>query len=108
MTIEKMNELIGKWETQKAEYDERMEKKITGMKKERDLAVAAQTQKIFARHHLSAEELVRLKYANRQQLQKLLDYIGEEIKEPEKSESGEDEAEEKEKEIPDHAKEVTT
>ena len=52
MKIEKMNEQISKWEEQKAEFDERMDKKINALKKERDLALAAQTQKIFARHHL--------------------------------------------------------
>lgn len=108
MKIEKMNEQISKWEEQKAEYDERMDKKINALKRERDLALAAQTQKIFARHHLSAGELVRLKYANKQQLQKVLDFIEEEIEEPAKPEpaTGTDDKEEKENQ--NHAKELNT
>lgn len=108
MKIEKMNELISKWEEQKSEYDERMDKKIGDMRRERDLAVAAQTQKIFSRHHLSAEELIKLKYANKQQLQRILDFIDEEIEEEGKSEPVTATEEKKEKEKEDHAKEVTT
>ena len=74
MTIERMNELIDKWEGQKKDYDQRMDAKISGMKKDRDLAVAAQTQKIFARHHLSPEELSKLKYASKEQLKRLLKF----------------------------------
>ena len=81
MTIERMNELIDKWEGQKKDYDQRMDAKISGMKKDRDLAVAAQTQKIFARHHLSPEELSKLKYASKEQLKRLLKFIDEEITE---------------------------
>ena len=108
MTIEKMNELISKWEGQKAEYDDRMDKKIGKMRRERDLAVAAQTQKIFARHHMSAEELIKLKYASKQQLQKVLDFIEEEIEEPSKPEPKEAADDQKEKENQNHAKEVNT
>ncbi len=106
MTIEKMNELISKWKGQKAAYDKQMDKKIADMEKERDLAVAAATQKIFAKHHLGADELMRLKYANKEQLKKLLDFIEEEIGEPEDPEKKTDEN--KEKENVNHAKEVTT
>ena len=83
MTIEKMNELIGRWERQKAEYDERMEKKISGLKHERDVTIAAQTQRIFAKHRIDPDELNRLKYASREQLRKVLDFISEEIPQPE-------------------------
>lgn len=108
MKIEKMNELISKWEEQKSEYVERMDKKINALKKERDLELAAQTQKIFARHHLSPEELVKLKYASKQQLQKVLDFIEEEIPEPSKSEPETESDVKNEKEIKDHAEKVTT
>lgn len=106
MTIEKMNERIERLENEKAEYDSRMDKKISDLKKERDLALTAQTQKIFARHHLSAEELIKLKYANKEQLKQLLKVI-DEIEEPVK-EKQEDPADSKnEKENENHAKEVT-
>ena len=108
MKIEKMNELISKWEGQKSEYDERMDKKIGDMKKERDLAVAAQTQKIFARHHLSAEELIKLKYASKKQLQTVLDFIDSEIEEPSKLESEKASDDKKEKENQNNAKELNT
>lgn len=105
MTIERMNELIDKWEGQKKDYDERMDAKISGMKKDRDLAVAAQTQKIFARHHLSPEELSKLKYANKEQLKRLLKFIDDEITEPVRAEKPDTKIE---KENKDNAKEVTT
>ena len=66
MKIEKMNELIEKWKAQKQAYNEQMDKKISNLERERDLAVAAATQKIFARHHLSADELLKLKHASKQ------------------------------------------
>lgn len=95
MTVEKMNELISRWERQKAEYDERMEKKISGLKHERDVTIAAQTQRIFAKHRLDPDELNRLKYANREQLRKVLDFINEEIPQPEEGQP-QDAAEKKE------------
>ncbi len=108
MTIEKMNEQISKWEEQKSEYDEKMEKKINALKRERDLALAAQTQRIFARHHMSPAELVKLKYASKQQLQKVLNFIEEEIEEPAKPGSEETSEDKKEKENQNHAKELNT
>ncbi len=82
MTVERMNELITRWKKQKDEYDKRMDKKIADMERERDLELAAQTQRIFAKHHLDPDELIRLKYASKQQLKKVLDFINEEIDEP--------------------------
>ena len=82
MKIEKMNELINKWEIEKAEYDERMEKKISAMKYDRDIMLAAQTQRIFAKHKIDPDELSKLKYASREQLRKILDFISEEIPQP--------------------------
>ena len=97
MTIERMNELISKWERQKSEYVERMEKKISDMKHDRDVMLAAQTQRIFAKHKLVPDELNRLKFASREQLKKVLDFINEEIREPEEKQP-ETAAEEKEEE----------
>ena len=108
MTIEKMNEQISKWEEQKSEYDEKMDKKINALKRERDLALAAQTQRVFARHHMSPSELVKLKYASKQQLQKVLDFIEEEIEEPAKPEPEEAAENKKEKENQNNAKELNT
>ena len=82
MTIDKMNELIDTWSKQKEEYDRRMEKKIGDMVRERDLALAAQTQKVFSKHHLSPDELNKLKYANKEQLKKLLAFIDNEVNDP--------------------------
>lgn len=82
MTIEKMNELIDTWSKQKEKYDRRMEKKIGDMVRERDLALAAQTQKVFSKHHLSPDELNKLKYANKEQLKKLLAFIDNEVNDP--------------------------
>ena len=82
MTIDKMNELIAIWTKQKEEYDRRMEKKIGDMVRERDLALAAQTQKVFSKHHLSPDELNKLKYANKEQLKKLLAFIDNEVNDP--------------------------
>ena len=47
MNIEKMNEQISRLEGQKAEYDERMDKKIIAMKKEKEAMISAQMQHIF-------------------------------------------------------------
>ena len=42
MSIEKMNELISKWERQKAEYVRKMDEKISAMKAQRDHDLLAQ------------------------------------------------------------------
>ena len=97
MTIERMNELIARWKKQKAEYNIRMDKKIADMERERDMELAAQTQRIFAKHHLDPDELIRLKYASKQQLKKVLEFINEEINEPEKKETVKKTEEEKSK-----------
>lgn len=94
MTIERMNELIARWKKQKAEYNSRMDKKIADLERERDLELAAQTQRIFARHHLDPDELIRLKYASKQQLKKVLEFINEEIDEPDKKDTAKRNAEE--------------
>ncbi len=95
MTIERMNQVIDKYT---AEIEE-TERKRDAVIKERDMALAAQTQKIFAKHHIPPEELMKLKYVKADQLKALLAEIGE---------SGEVTPVKKdEKEIKDHAKEVT-
>ncbi len=106
MSIEKMNEQIERLKDQKREYDEQMDKKISDLEKKRDLALAAQTQRIFAKHHLKSEELLKLRYANKEQLKRVLNFIDEEISESSEPEEKPDTQNEKENEK--HAKEVTT
>lgn len=60
----------------------------------------------YARRALSADELLKLKYASKQQLQKVLEFIEEEIEEPEKPEPLEVTEDKKEKENQNHAKET--
>ena len=55
MNIEKMNEQISRLEGQKAEYDERMDKKIIAMKKEKEAMISAQMQHIFRKHKLDPD-----------------------------------------------------
>ena len=106
MSIEKMNEQIERLKEQKREFDEQMDKKIADLEQKRDLALAAQTRRIFAKHHLRSDELLKLKYANKEQLKRVLSFIDEEITE---SADPEDKPETKnEKENDNHAKEVTS
>ncbi|MCR5234962.1 MAG: hypothetical protein K6E53_13815 [Lachnospiraceae bacterium] len=84
MNIEKMNEQISRLKEEKKAYDEKMGRKIAELEKNRDLALAAQTQKVFARHHLSPDELVKLKYASKEQLARVLEFIEDEITQPAK------------------------
>ncbi len=76
MSIEKMNELISKWERQKAEYDRKMDEKISAMKAQRDHDLLAQMQKTFARKHISPEDLMKFKNATREQIQHALASMG--------------------------------
>ena len=62
-------------------------------------------QRIFAKHHLSSDELIKLKFADKEQIKKLLKFL-DEIEEPEKPADKPDEKNEKENE--NHAKEITT
>ncbi len=101
MTIEKMNEQISRLKEEKKAYDEKMSRKIADLERERDLALAAQTQRVFAKHHLSPDELVRLKYASKEQLARVLEFIEDEIKEPERNAEKADTKNVKEKD--DHA-----
>ena len=108
MSIEKMNEQIDKMKEQKKDYDEQMDKKISDMEKKRDLALAAQTRRIFAKHHMNAEELLKLRYANKEQLKRVLSFIEDEIDEPAKPEPSEVPGDKKEKENQNNAKELNT
>ena len=95
MSVQKLNEQISRWKEEKKTYDEKMDKKISDAEKKRDREVAGQMQRIFAKHHLSASEMIKLKYADKEQIKKLFDVI-EEIKEaevPEKKPDGKNEKE---------------
>ena len=87
MNIEKINEQISRLEAKKAEYDEHMDKRISDMKKEKEMMISAQMQQIFRKHKIEPEELIRLRYANKEQMRSVMNYINSEIKEPAKPES---------------------
>ena len=108
MRIEKMNEQISRLEGKKAEYDERMDQNIIAIRKEKEAMISAQMQHIFRKHKLDPDGLIRLKYASKQQLQQVLDFINNEIEEPTKPEPKEATEDKKEKENQNHAKEVNT
>ena len=101
-----MNEQIERLKDQKREFDEQMDKKIADLEQKRDLALAAQTRRIFAKHHLRSDELLKLKYANKEQLKRVLSFIDEEITESADPEDKPDTKNEKEND--NHAKEVTS
>lgn len=108
MKIERMNEQISRLEGQKAEYDERMEKKIIAIKKEKEAMISAQMQHIFRKHKLDPDALIKLRYASKEQLQMVLDFINNEIEEPAKPEPKTASEDKKEKENQNHAKELNT
>ena len=69
MTIERMNEEIKKCD----EILEATQKKRDSLIEERDREVFKQTQKIFAKHHISIMELMKLQKANEAELKKILE-----------------------------------
>lgn len=71
MTIEKMNEQLKKYDA----IIEDATKKRNMIKHELDLALAAQAQKIFTKHHISAEELMKLKDVSADQLKAFFESI---------------------------------
>ena len=71
MTIEKMNEQLKKYDA----IIEDATKKRNVIKHELDLALAAQAQKIFTKHHISAEELMKLKDVSADQLKAFFESI---------------------------------
>lgn len=81
MTIEKMNELVKKYDA----IIEDATRKRNSVKQELDTALAAQAQRIFTKHHISAEELMKLKNVSRQQLEALFASIDKVKKENEKN-----------------------
>ncbi len=107
MKIERMEEQLAVLRERKAKFNEDIDRKINDLSREHEQALAAQTQRIFAKHKLDPDELNKLKFASKEQLKKVLDFINEEIQQPEKPkpETVEDKTE---KENQNHAKENAT
>lgn len=108
MTIERMEEQLAVLREKKARFNAEIDEKINDLSREHELALAAQTQRIFAKHKLDPDELNKLKFASREQLKRVLDFINEEIQRPEKPKPDTAEEVKTEKENQNHAKEVTT
>ena len=108
MTIERMEEQLAVLREKKARFNAEIDEKISELSKEHELALAAQTQRIFAKHKLDPDELNKLKFASKEQLRRVLDFINEEIQHPEKPKPDTAEEVKTEKENQNHAKEVTT
>ena len=106
MTIERMEEQLADLREKKARFNEGIDEKINRLSREHDLAIAAQTQRIFAKHKLDPDELNKLKFASREQLKKVLDFISEEVRQPARPKPGKAEEEKIEKENEHHAEEV--
>ena len=70
MTIEKMDELIEKWETQKDLYLRKMNKKISDMQAKRDLEMATQLVKEFHRKNVSPQTVRNMRKASREELER--------------------------------------
>ena len=87
MTIEKMNRKIERMQEQKTRLVAELDQKIDSMEKERDSAILAETQQVFVKHRISMNELYRITAANREQLKRILSYIGEQVDKPEKAEN---------------------
>ena len=60
MKGEKMDELIGKWEAEKAEYNRKMDEKISEMKGKRQLEISASGWKHLERIHIDPMQFWKL------------------------------------------------
>ena len=70
MTIEKMDELIEKWETQKEDYLRKMNKKISDLQAKRDLEMATQLVKEFHRKNVSPQTVRNMRKASKEEIEK--------------------------------------
>ena len=70
MTIEKMDELIEKLETQKEDYLRKMNKKISDLQAKRDLEMATQLVKEFHRKNVSPQTLRNMRKASKEEIEK--------------------------------------
>ena len=73
MKGEKMDELIGKWEAEKAEYNRKMDEKISEMKGKRKQDMVAREWKHLERVHVDPFEFMKLlEMASKDQIQKAM------------------------------------
>ena len=70
MTIEKMDELIEKLETQKEDYLRKMNKKISDMQAKRDLEMATQLVKEFHRKNVSPQTVRNMRKASKEEIER--------------------------------------
>ena len=70
MTIEKMDELIEKLETQKEDYLRKMNKKISDLQAKRDLEMATQLVKEFHRKNVSPQTLRNMRKASKEEIER--------------------------------------
>ncbi len=70
MTIEKMDELIEKWETQKEDYLRKMNKKISDMQAKRDLEMATQLVKEFHKKNVSPQTVRNMRKASKEEIER--------------------------------------
>jgi len=70
MTIEKMDELIEKLETQKEDYLRKMNKRISDLQAKRDLEMATQLVKEFHRKNVSPQTLRNMRKASKEEIER--------------------------------------
>ena len=106
MTVEKQAETLARLRKRKKEFNEQIDRRIAELEKEHELAVAASVQRAFSKNRLSPDELIKLKSASKEQLQKVLEFIKTEI-EPEAKKEIKNQTVTT-KEINEYAKDTTT
>ena len=70
MTIEKMDELIEKLESQKEDYLRKMNKRISDLQAKRDLEMATQLVKEFHRKNVSPQTLRNMRKASKEEIER--------------------------------------
>ena len=70
MTIEKMDELIEKLETQKEDYLRKMNKRISDLQAKRDLEMATQLVKEFHRKNVSPQTVRNMRKASKEEIER--------------------------------------
>lgn len=70
MTIEKMDELLEKLETQKEDYLRKMNKRISDLQAKRDLEMATQLVKEFHRKNVSPQTLRNMRKASKEEIER--------------------------------------
>ncbi len=70
MTIEKMDELLEKLESQKEDYLRKMNKRISDLQAKRDLEMATQLVKEFHRKNVSPQTLRNMRKASKEEIER--------------------------------------